>query len=141
MSVALFPFVTTRYTPLMGMFDEICCEAPLPDDYDPKGVWFQSKSIPDPCLCQYTITKAGRMVDSRGNDLEPEGYVNFYSNDWVEPGQTGGDASHCWREYRARFVEGQLESIVRVYDDTGDDRLYCGLASFRWFNTPPDGFW
>ncbi len=35
----------------MGMFDEIRCEAPLPDGPAPAEVWFQTKSFPDPCMC------------------------------------------------------------------------------------------
>ncbi|MGH8133181.1 MAG: hypothetical protein ACRETG_03590 [Steroidobacteraceae bacterium] len=39
-------------------------------------------------------------------------------------------------EFRARFLAGQLESIVPVAQKT-TDRTYYGLASFRWFNLPP----
>ncbi len=113
----------------MGMFDEIRCEAPLPDGAAPAEVWFQTKSFPDPCMCRYTITRDGRLIDSRGNDLEPEGYVIFYTLD--EP--ASGDRQ--WREYRARFVAGRLKRIVRVADDAPGDRYY-GLASFRWHDSP-----
>lgn len=117
----------------MGMFDEIRCDAPLPDGYDADGVWFQSKSFPDCGLCRYAITKAGRLLDAANNDLEPEGYLNFYTND--PPQDDSGGRASLWREYRAHFVAGQLRSIVRVADDEPASRYY-GLASFRWFNTP-----
>ncbi len=118
----------------MGLFDEIRCEVPLPDGYDASDVWFQSKSFPDCGMCRYTITCAGRLIDSLGNDLEPEGYLNFYNNDRAaDAAVTGGEPG--WREYRARFVGGQLQRIERVDQDESADRYY-GLASFRWFNSP-----
>lgn len=116
---------TELQTP-MGMFDELRCEAPLPDNPESGEAWFQTKSFPDPCLRRYTITRAGRLVDARGNDLEPEGYLTFYTLD---------DASGQWREYRARFVRGDLQAIERVARADAD-RRHDGLASFRWFDTP-----
>lgn len=113
----------------MGMFDEVRCEAPLPDGYDSGGVWFQTKSFPDSCLCRYTLTRAGRLVDSQGNDLEPEGYLIFYTQD------DQGTSEDRWREYRAHFEHGQLTGIVRVEVGEPDGRYY-GLASFRWFASP-----
>lgn len=123
----------------MGMFDEIRCQAPLPDGYDAQDVWFQSKSFPDRCMCRYTITVAGRLIDSEGNDLEPEGYLVFYTQDPPEAEPADSVQSNRWLEYRACFVAGQLNSIVRVNEDTPDHRYY-GLASFRWFNTPSSLF-
>ena len=40
-----------------------------------------------------------------------------------------------WREYRARFVSGQLQEIVRV-PKHGKQLRYYGLASFRWLDSP-----
>lgn len=119
----------------MGMFDEIRCEAPLPDGFDASDEWFQTKSFPDRCLCRYTITKAGRLVDSAGNDLEPEGYLNFYTVDPLPEGDPEAETRSRWREYRARFVSAQLETIVTVNKEDPKTRHY-GLASFRWFNSP-----
>src|SRR5271169_1921478 len=48
---------------------------------DPRGRCFQTKSLPDPCMCRYRITSAGRLIDPAGNDLEPDGYINFYTVD------------------------------------------------------------
>jgi hypothetical protein len=62
----------------MGMFDEVYCYATLPDGRDPRGTCFQTKSFPDPCMCRYRTTSAGRLIDSAGNDLEPDGYITFY---------------------------------------------------------------
>lgn len=105
------------------MFDEIRCEAPLPDSWNPGDAWFQTKSFPSPCLQRYTITTNGRLLDSAGNDLEPEGYVTFYSYD-----------QERWREYRAHFQRGGLVEI-EIAGDPGDRRFF-GLASFRWFDAP-----
>ena len=57
----------------MGMYDEVHCEASLPDGREPHGTCFQTKSFPDPCMCRYRVTSAGRLIDPAGNDLEPDG--------------------------------------------------------------------
>ena len=90
----------------MGMFDEIRCEAPLPDGPAPGEVWFQTKSFPDPCMCRYTITRDGQLIDSRGNDLEPEGYVIFYTLDEA----TSGDRQRRADAYqRGLLLDGDFE--------------------------------
>ena len=118
----------------MGMYDEVYCYAVLPDGRDSHGTCFQTKSFPDPCMCRYRVTSAGRLIDSANNDLEPDGYITFYTvdrdGDNESPGRIPG-----LREYRARFLSGQLQNIVRVNEDRAD-RVRYGLASFRWFHTP-----
>ena len=109
----------------MGMYDEIYCDAPLPDGYKCTMAGFQTKSFPDPGMQRYKITRAGRLIDALGNDLEPDGYIAFYTS----------DTDSTWREYRARFLSGQLSVIVRVAKDF-DDPVRYGLDSFRWFDTP-----
>ena len=108
----------------MGTYDEIYCEVELPDRAVPADTWFQTKSLPWPGnLSRYRITAAGRLVNGAGRDLEPTGYIDFLGHD--------DDAPNGPVEYRARFVEGALKSIVRIGDP--DDRIY-GLESIRWFN-------
>jgi hypothetical protein len=80
----------------MGMFDEVYCYAALPDGRDPRGTCFQTKSIPDPCMCRYRITSAGRLIDSAGNDLEPDGYITFYTIDRED----GDNAPKRGKEFR-----------------------------------------
>ncbi len=116
----------------MGMFDEVYCDAALPDGRDPRGTCFQTKSLPDPCMCRYRITSAGQLIDSAGNDLEPDGYILFYTVDRENGDNEAPGKTPRLREYRARFLSGQLQNIVRVAED-GADRVRCGLASFRWF--------
>jgi hypothetical protein len=116
----------------MGMFDEIYCHAALPDGHDPRGTCFQTKSLPNPCMCRYRITSAGRLIDSAGNDLEPDGYIRFYTVDREDGDSEARTRIPGLREYRARFASGQLQNIVRVKED-GLDRVCYGLASFRWF--------
>jgi len=112
----------------MGMFDEIRCEVLLPDGRDAADIYFQTKTFPFPCMQRYVITHAGRLVDSVGNDLEPDGYITFYRTE---------DEHGCrqWREYRARFSAGQLQNIIRV-EEENNARVYYGLASYRWFDAP-----
>jgi hypothetical protein len=116
----------------MGMYDEVYCYASLPDGREPRDTWFQTKSFPDPCMCRYRITSAGRLIDSAGNDLEPDGYITFYTLDRENGDNEAQGKTSRLREYRARFLSGQLQNIVRV-DEDGADRVRYGLASFRWF--------
>jgi hypothetical protein len=118
----------------MGMFDELFCDAALPDgDYLP-GTCFQTKSFPSPCMFRYRITSEGRLMDSDGNDIEPDGYITFYTTERADREGTAHERISALREYRARFAFGQLQGIVRV-DSKGEDNLRYGLASFRWFET------
>jgi hypothetical protein len=113
----------------MGMFDEIRCEAELPDDACKAGTCFQTKSFPAPCMCRYRITALGRFIDFDGNDLEPSGYITFYAD---PKERAPGDNSYELVVYRAKFVDGNLDSIVRVQSAERCD-VHYGLASFRWF--------
>jgi hypothetical protein len=118
----------------MGMFDEVYCYAALPDGRDPRGTCFQTKSLPNPCMCRYRITSGGRLIDSARNDLEADGYITFYTYDREDGNSKTQGGIPGLREYRARFSSGQLQNIVRVTDDSLD-RVRYGLASFRWFET------
>jgi hypothetical protein len=118
----------------MGMFDEVYCYAELPDGRDPRGACFQTKSFPDPYMCRYRITSAGRLIDSANNDLEPDGYITFHTVDRNLDNESPGRIPGL-REYRARFRSGQLQNIARV-DEDSEDTVRYGLAFFRWFHTP-----
>ncbi len=118
----------------MGLFDEMFCDATLPDGDYPPGTCFQTKSFPSPCMFRYRITSEGRLIDSDGNDVEPDGYISFYTTERAERNGLEQRGILTLREYRARFVTGQLQNIVRV-DDKAEDNLRYGLASFRWFQT------
>jgi len=87
-----------------------------------------------PVCARYRITGAGRLIDSAGNDLEPDGYITFYTLDREDGGSEACGGIPGLREYRARFSSGQLQNIVRVNEDSVD-RVRYGLASFRWFET------
>jgi hypothetical protein len=116
----------------MGMYDEIYCYASLPDGREPRGKCFQTKSFPDPCMCRYRITSAGRLIDSADNDIEPDGYITFYTVDGENGDSEAPGSIRGLREYRARFLSGQLQNIVRV-NEVDAVRVRYGLASFRWF--------
>jgi hypothetical protein len=83
-------------------------------------------------MCRYRITSVGRLIDSAGNDLEPDGYIAFYTIDRERGDSEAPGSTSELREYRARFLSGQLQNIVRA-DEDGNDRVRYGLASFRWF--------
>ena len=109
----------------MGLHDEIYCDAELPDVDVLPGSVFQTRSFYYACLQKYRLTKAGRLIDQWGRDLELDGYLIVR----LAPGGSGAP------EFRARFTEGQLENIVRVEDKQEDDRVY-GLASYRLMADP-----
>jgi hypothetical protein len=115
----------------MGMFDEVHCDAALPDDACATGTCFQTKSFPDPCMCRYRITVSGRFIDADGNDLEPSGYITFYA---YHKDRAPGDDSFELLEYRAKFLDGNLDSIARA-QSVERSEIHYGLASFRWFQS------
>ncbi len=116
----------------MGMFDEVRCEVPLPDDELREGVWFQTKSFPCPSLSRFVISNGGRLLDLEGNDYEPDGYIVMYTFDDDSAANPDDEAARVWREYQVRFVAGQLQGIERVSHSAPLER-HVGLASFRWF--------
>jgi hypothetical protein len=85
-------------------------------------------------MCRYRITSSGRLIDSAGNDLEPDGYITFYTVDREDGNGDAPERIPGLREYRARFSSGLLQNIVRVVEGVVD-RVRYGLASFRWFET------
>ena len=99
------------------MFDEIRCEIPLSYSGSTDEV-FQTKSFPEPCLQRYAITKEGRLIDSRGRDVDPDGYICFYSDS---------------KKYRAHFSDGLLVNIVCVGGEDSSPQEYQ-LGSFRWYS-------
>jgi hypothetical protein len=115
----------------VGIHDELYVEATLPDAAVPSGVLFETKAFPAPFLFRYRITKAGRLIDALGRDLECDGFLEFYY--YLD---RSAQDLRCV-EYRAHFCDGQLKNIVRVDEeaDAADKRVY-GLASFRLFADP-----
>lgn len=103
----------------MGMFDDVICEAPLPDGYEGR---FQSKDF-DCELATYKITADGRLlrreyewknspdaplgirrVERGWTEVLFHGVLNFY--DYAD--------DKSWREYNAKFTDGRLVEITKV---------------------------
>lgn len=84
----------------MGLFDDLRCDAPLPDGF-PSPDNFQTKDFA--CeLAKYTITADGKL--KRGDEaVDFHGWLNFYTY-----------TQNVWREYNAKFTDGQLMEIVLV---------------------------
>lgn len=89
---------------------------------------------PTPESVGFRVYSPGRLIDSANNDLELDGYITFYALDRDGDNESPGRILGL-REYRARFLSGQLQNIVRVNEEIAD-RVRYGLASFRWFHTP-----
>jgi hypothetical protein len=109
----------------MSLYDEIYCDAELPEVDVLQGSVFQTRSFYYACLQKYRLTKAGRLIDQWGRDLELDGYLILR----LAPGGSGAP------EFRARFANGHLQNIVRVEDKQEGDRVY-GLASYRLMADP-----
>ena len=91
----------------MGMFDDVHVDYPLPDC---SYTEFQTKDL-ECTLEQYTISADGKLL-SNGVDIAFHGILNFYTYD-KSPGER--DVAE-WYEYDAKFTDGQLVSITRVYN-------------------------
>ena len=98
----------------MGMYDEVYCDASLPDGREPRGTCFQTKSFPDPCMCRYRVTSTGRLIDSPGNDLEPDGYITFCTVDREHGDSEAHGRIPGLREYRARLLDNCKISCALV---------------------------
>ena len=121
----------------MGMFDYIRCEAPLPDGAVVSEL--QTKDF-DCEMVTHVISAGGRLLLDQGHfeevpqserpypdddgwraicgsirrvpkyvDAQHHGWVNFY----------GTDAAGGWREYNAKFTDGQLVEIAACPLDEG----------------------
>ena len=110
----------------MGLFDDIKCEFPLPDEC--KETNFQTKDFPDPYLDKYVITKEGKLAKrtfsgvgdewhhDKDEPMEFHGILNFYT---YTGSHEAGDFK--WWEYAAKFTDGKLVSITRVDRDPFDE--------------------
>ena len=96
----------------MGMFDDVVCEVPLPDGKP--GKHFQTKDFEAPYLEKYTITADGRLFRDKPwwerkkddppdpSDMNYHGTLNFYDYN---------TETKDWREFNAKFTDGQLVAI------------------------------
>lgn len=83
----------------MGIFSYITYEGDLPDDAKFEGSTFQSKSIF--AIGNILISKKGRLMADE-IDTNYHGIINFNKSDLT------GE----WREYWAKFTNGQLDCIL-----------------------------
>ena len=122
----------------MGMYDNIQCDVPLPDGWQPSDL--QSKDLA--CeLDHYTITANGRLIRKYVSGYEdvPEAEWAYKNSDgllekiWHEASKKRKIYSVCdmnyhgilnfysmetpgnkWHEYRAKFTDGNLVTIEVV---------------------------
>ena len=118
----------------MGMFDDVKCDAPFPDDRAAPGSWFQSQSLAC-CMFRYSITEQGRLIYHRshyeaGPDRKTASgatwptfklvHVEDIDMDYHGDIQLYGNAKDdTWLDYVARFTHGTLESI-RPYEELSE---------------------
>ena len=103
------------------MFDWLRCEYPLPDKHM-QDHRFQTKDTPAQFMFNYTITASGRLIFHRTKMLPPvDGWAEEVPVGDVDTGFHGAisfyddDEDGNWHEYRARFVDGQVQEIILDY--------------------------
>jgi hypothetical protein len=121
----------------LGMFDDIKCDATLPDSRIVPGSWFQTKSLA--CsMYRYSITDDGRLVYHQHRyqygpeqlikgrcalptyepvgdiEMDYHGDIRFYAE----------ATDKTWAEYVARFTNGKLESIRPIEELTETHRTW-----------------
>lgn len=97
----------------MGMFDELRCDYPLPDGFDPAGDWFQTKDTPDQYLSRYILRSDGVLIEeATGETLPFHGALTFYTGNIVGAGPKGfmtSDGTAPWEAvYCALYDHGHL---------------------------------
>ena len=108
-----------RILPVVGLFDDVICEYPLPGWPEGEEPRFQTKDL-DCAMDTYRITPDGRLLASRyehasdgtrrrvgWRDTEHHDYLVFYTS--VE---RAGDRE--WFEYRAKFTDGRIVDLLRI---------------------------
>jgi len=93
----------------MGMFDTLKCNFPLPNK-EAQDKEFQTKELR--CeMDQLEITSGGRLVRIKSGYDDEECVLDLnYHDDIYFYTDIGKD----WYEYRAKFNNGQLQTIERV---------------------------
>jgi hypothetical protein len=117
----------------MGMFDEVICEYPLPDDLDFEDHPFQTKDL-NCNLDQYTLTHEGKLVLSRicgdhfdpgcgirtGNEIDVNytGTITIYTylDSEIQIASIGYHGKPAWYEYNVTLVDGYLVKIEPNHD-------------------------
>jgi len=118
----------------MGMFDDIKCDAPLPDGHVSAGNWFQTKSLWC-CMDKFTITADGKLIFHKrqyetvgDQEIRPGVFRPEYKLAHTEDIDMDyhGDVRFCgsgqdnkFVDYVARFTHGRLEWI-RPYEALSD---------------------
>jgi hypothetical protein len=102
----------------MGMFDEVKCDAPLPDNRAIPGSWFQSKSLAC-CLWRYTITKNGRLIFHRHH------YENGPDREIRE-----GLRMPTYKLIKVDHIDTEFHGDVRLYGSADDDTELDYVARF-----------
>lgn len=117
----------------MGMYDELTCKYPLPEEYaDMQQREFQTKSL-ERLLDHYTITEDGELFIRQAERewvTDPNSVLGGYAKairEWEERVEDfhgdlyfytsrTRDAPKALVTFRARFTHGKVESIIVVPD-------------------------
>jgi hypothetical protein len=97
----------------MGMFDYVRCDYPLSDrdriNKKIKGLEFETKSTPSPCLDYYHVKEDGSLWWKKGLDGAPFG--EWFRSSFSGEMRISGGGNHYWQERHEIslfFVNGEL---------------------------------
>jgi hypothetical protein len=100
----------------MSLFDNLRCEYPLPDGWEPGTILFQTKDTPEQYLACYVLTREGRLQHATTGEVIPfHGALTFYTTNITGVSPRGcitrDDTAPWWAEYCALFDHGTLLKI------------------------------
>lgn len=113
----------------MAIYDEISCEVELPEGCPSTDFRFRTDSVPIAAWRRLRVTNDGRLHDSLGQDLEPDGYIEFRALPSEHPD------SRRFGSYRMRFDKGQFQWVAAI-DDSDQSGHYYGPAYVRLLTSP-----
>lgn len=97
----------------MSLFDEIRCDYPLPDGWQPGTRVFQSQDTPAQYLVRYVLQADGSLIqEDTGETVPLHGALTFYTGNVCGTGPEGyitdDDQDPWWAEYTALYDHGTL---------------------------------
>ena len=98
----------------MGVYDEVICEYPLPDGWQPPGA-FQTYDTPAQALDVYTLRADGTLWHPTEGQVLYHGALTLYTNNLSGSSNAGvitSDDQPPWEaEYVALFDHGVLRKV------------------------------
>jgi hypothetical protein len=91
----------------MGIYDTVKCKRIMPDGLDGAKHEFQTKDLLYKYMADFEITEDNKLY-SNGNDIEFHGVFDMCTH----------DDTMVFREYRVKFTDGLLQSIIVLSNES-----------------------